>query len=83
LPAGSAGDRVRHTAPVGQRRGFALHGDAGGFEAGSERVESRGIGNFPAEDLSARLNCSVDEQALFALTGFRFSERIRLPICNG
>ena len=63
----SKGDQLRHTTLVSKRSGFALHGDVGGFKAGSERVESCGIGDFPAEDLRARLNGPVDKQALFAV----------------
>src|SRR5262249_40068790 len=55
------GDQARHAALVSQRSGFAFHGDAGGFEAGGERVKCRGVGDFPAEDLGTRYEGPVDK----------------------
>jgi hypothetical protein len=55
------GDQARHAALVSQRGEFTFHGDAGGFEAGGERVKCRGVGDFPAEDLGARYEGPVDK----------------------
>src|SRR5262249_5136214 len=43
------------------------HGDSRGFKASRKPFEGSGIGDLPTEDLSARLDSSVDKQALFAI----------------
>src|SRR5262249_27942090 len=41
-------DQVAHAALVGERAGAARHLNAGALELGSEAIERRRVGNFPA-----------------------------------
>ena len=67
VAANAESNQACHAALVSQRRGFAFHSNAGGFETGGERVKCRSVSDFPAEDLGTRFDGTVDEQALLAV----------------